>query len=411
MSKEFLSKSEVKQDLQINHTEPKQIIVDNTEDIAALGYPGQRKIAEDKNGNFYVAYRKKYDGYYQIFVAKLSKAQDSEWIISGTNKPIAFIESDQRVPSIAIDSKDFLHIVWYGSDFQNESNNRQIKYSKSTDGGNTWNEWKNISPVFGYSSDDYWQEHPNIFVGDDDKLYVVWEGKDSENKNQQVKFIKSVDEGQSWGKWINIGISPNNSQSRPSILQDNKEMLHVLMYSSLGEPIQQVWRSYSNDGGNNWSVWQNVSNSSFDARHISACVDRKGVLHVVWRSKTSNSDQTQIHYSYFENGKWSKSIIVAPSNTYQFFPSIATDKNNIPYIVWMESEKKYNFSKERPEDGKIYFSYLVAEKFFKTKLVSSGDYNFYPNFSNWYKGIGNPPIIYSKGVQLLEIIFNQGITE
>jgi len=405
LSKEFLSKFEVKQDTQINNVEFEQIIIDKSEDIAALGYSGQRKITEDKNGNFYIAYRKKYNGYYQIFVAKLSKTQNNEWIISGTNKPIAFIKSNQRVPSIAIDSKNIIHIVWYGSNFQDEPGNRQIKYSKSINGGKSWIEWKNIAYVDGYFNEKYWQEHPSIFVGDNDELYVVWEGKDTQNNHQQIKFSKSINNGQDWTQWINIDASSNNTQSRPSIVQESNRKLHVLMYSSLGEQAQQIWHSYSSDDGENWSVWQNISNSSFDSRHISISVDKENNLYTTWRTKPNNDKPAQIYFSVLKNNKWSSPVIVAASPNNQFFPSITIDKNNVPYIAWMESEKKYNFSKERPEDGKIYFSYLT-DKFSEAKLVSSGNYNFYPNFSN-YQEPDKIAIIYLKGRKLLEIVFNR----
>lgn len=383
LSKKFIIGSEIKRDIQINQTDFKQIIIDKTEDVAALGYPGQRKIVKDKAGNFYITYRKKYNSYYSIFVAKLSKDKNDEWLISGTDEPIVFIKADQRVPSIAIDSDDILHIVWYGSDSDNEPGNRQIKYSKSNDNGNTWDDWKNISQVSGYSNEDYWQEHPNISIGFNSELYVVWEGKDAQNKYQQIKFSKSIDGGQLWTKWVNVNVSPSNTQSRPSVVQDNRGKLYVLMYSSSDGPMQQVWYSYSNNDGSDWKNWQNVSKSSFDSRHISVSVDQEGILHAVWRSMANNNSPTQIYYSYLNKNNWSKPIVIAKSTNYQFFPSITIDENNIPFIVWLESKKNYSLPREQPEDGKIYFSYFLNKtEFSQAQMLSVGNDNFYPSFPN-----------------------------
>ena len=324
----FLSKAEIKQPSKANNliAGQEQILIDKSEDIAALGYSGQRKVAKDRLGNLYIAYRKKHNGYYSIFVAKLTKAENEEWIVSGIDKPVAFIMADQRVPSITIDSQGILHLVWYGSDSEIKQGNRQIKYTKSTNGGDTWDQWKNISIVSGYDGNDYWQEHPNIFASYSNELYVVWEGKDVKNEHQQIKFSKSVDGGQSWQDWVNIGISPNNTQSRPSIVQDSNGKLHVLMYSSMNEQAQQIWHSYSSDQGDNWSVWQNISNSSFDSRHISISIDGKNNLHAVWRAKYDDKKPAQIHYSILKNNKWSKPVIIAESDNNQFFPSITIDK-------------------------------------------------------------------------------------
>lgn len=397
---QFLNKSEVKESEKIKNfaVEQKQILIDKSEDVATLGYSGQRKIAKDTAGNFYIAYRKKYNGYYEIFVAKLTKGENEKWLVSGTDNPIAFIKSDQRVPSITIDSQNILHLVWYGSDIEDERGNRQIKYSKSIDGGKTWDNWKNISPVLGYSGNDYWQEHPNMFGGSDDELYVVWEGKDIKNNHQQIKFSKSMDSGQSWQNWINIGVSSKNSQSRPTIVQDKNGRLHVLMYSFLGGQAQQIQYSYSDDDGNNWSVWQNVSDSSFDSRHISVSIDKYNNLHAVWRAKYNDSKPTQIYYSVLENGKWQKPVIVAESVNNQFFPNITIDESNAPFIVWVESEKDYGFPKEWPEKGKIYASYFLnkEDRFSNAEQLSFENDNLYPNFLFKTDNFKNFPFIYTK---------------
>ncbi len=381
------------------------IEVDKTQDSKALGYSGQRKIVKDKSNNFHIAYRKKFNEAYEVFVAKLSG--DDGRMVSGTEKPIALMGVTQRVPSIAIDSQDHLHVVWYGPDSKKQKNNRQIKYSRSVDGGESWSEQANISFVSGYDSQEYWQEHPFIFVGNDDELYIVWEGKDINNKHQQVKFIKSLDYGETWSQWINIYLTSGNTQSRPIVLQGNNGRLHVLMYSSINQTVQQIRYVFSDDDGDSWSNLENISNSVFDARHISAAIDQTGKLHVAWRAPREISCPAQIHYCALSDNGWSDHVIISPSDNFQFFPSITTDKNNIPYIVWMESEKKYNFPKERPESGKIYFSYLMANKFSEAKLVSLGDYNFYPNFPDHCEESQNIAVVYLRGTQLLKIIFNQ----
>ncbi len=384
------------------------VIIDKSEDNASLGFTAQRKIVRDKNGNFYLAYRKKFNGYYEIFVAKFT-LKEGKWMVSGTNSPISSVGNKvaQRVPSIAIDSKDVLHIVWYGADSKKEKDNRQIKYSKSVDNGESWSNWLNIAPVLGYSDQEHWQEHPNIFVGKNDELYVVWEGIDSKNEHQQIKFTMSIDKGQSWDKWRNLQVSSNNSQSRPSIVQGSTGRLHLLMYSTLGNKIQQIQYCYSDDNGLSWSDWENISNFFFDARHISIVIDKKDNLHVAWRSQVYPDGPTQIYYSVMNDNKWQKPIFVSKSESFQFFPNITIDESDIPYIVWMESIEKYNFPKEIPKDGKIYFSYLKSDKFSKAELLSSGDYNFYPNLLYKNNKSENIPVFYLEGIEPSEIIFDQ----
>ena len=54
--------------------ESAELKMDTIEDVKGLGYSGQRKIAMDSQGNFFVAYRKKYQSKSEIFLAKAAFA-------------------------------------------------------------------------------------------------------------------------------------------------------------------------------------------------------------------------------------------------------------------------------------------------------------------------------------------------
>lgn len=384
-----------------------RIVVDQTQDLSALGYSGQRKIVSDKEGNFYVTYRKKYQDYYGIFVARLEKKSNNQWGVSGTDKPIAFVESNQRVPSITLDSKNVLHVVWYGTNSGDDSDERQIKYSRSNDGGRTWDKWKNISLVLGFSGSDLWQEHPNILVGANGYLYVVWEGKDENSEYQQIKFSRSTDGGNTWRKWMNVYPFVDNSQSRPTILEGVDKKLYIFSYSTMGTGSQQIQVSSSADFGNTWSKWFDISRSAFDSRHISATIDNSGILYVTWRANTKKDGPSQIFYSSFKNGIWSEPLIISSSSSYQFFPSITVDENQTIYVLWVETDDSSNFPKEQPKKGKIY----IASKrdgdnqSFERRLLAEGENNLYPNFPEQISS-GEVPLLYLREGKLdSEIIF------
>lgn len=353
------------------------LLIDNVTDVRALGYSGQRKTVVDKEGNMYFAYRKPYKGKNEIFVAKAAKNGNS-WSVSGTDKPISLVGKgvDQRVPSIAIDSKGTLHVIWYGADSKEQINNRQVKYSRSTDGGKTWTSWKNITKVSGYkSSQEYWQEHPMIFAGNDNTLYAAWEGKDSKYSKQQIKFSRSVDGGNSWSKWKNIRVTSNNTQSRPTILQDNQGRLHILMYSSYksSADTQQIQYAYSDNGGSTWSNWKSISNSAYDSRHLSAALDQNGDIYIAWRGQSSSGGQAQILYAALKGGNWSSPVQVLASSEYQFFPSICLSTSGIPYVTWSQTSDASEFPRENPTAGKAYVSYLESNGTFSAAELVSGD--------------------------------------
>lgn len=361
---------------------PLEIAINTTDDQRALGYSGQNKIAADSKGNVYITYRKKYEGKYQIFVTRISN-HDQKPSVFGTEKPIAQIKNfNQRVPSIAIDSKDVIHVLWYGSDDPKYENNRQIKYARSEDYGVTWSPWRNISFVSGFSpKEEYWQEHPVIFAGKNDILYAAWEGKDNQNSKQQIKFSSSTNNGLSWSQWQNIKPESQNTQSRPALSQGLDGKLHLLMYSSHKNEngTQQIQHTFTTVDGNNWSDWQTISQPDYDSRHLSVINDKKGSLHIVWRASSNQAGPSQIFYRALVDEKWSEIMQVSQSKNFQFFPTISIDKKNTAFTSWIESDEPSGFPREDPLKGTIYFSVLQKNTFSPAKKLSdSSEILLYP---------------------------------
>lgn len=376
-----------------------EVRVDQTEDVKGLGYTGQRKIAAGQGGDFFIAYRKKYQGTSEIFVAKAAYT-NSQWSVSGTVRPISAVGSkvDQRVPSIAIDSKNNIQIVWYGSDSKEQPNDRQIKYSRSTDGGSSWSAWKNISVVDGYTNkDDYWQEHPYILASVNGDLFVVWEGKDGNNGNQQIKFSRSADGGNTWSQWKNVQATPSNTQSRPTLVQDKTGRLHLFAYSSFGNTHgeQQVVYSWSDSRGEFWSQWKVISDPSVDSRHATAALGADGIIHLAWRAQ----DQTGLSgilYRALKGGIWSDIQRVSDSRNYQFFPSIGVSADGKVSVAWMESQNASGLPSEDPIAGKVYASTLNSGEFSQPGLQSPIAAGLYPNIPEISANNGLPVIFESK---------------
>ena len=316
-------------------------VVDQTEDPLALGYPDSRKLVQDSKGAIYIGYRKNFKeekkNQNHIFVAK-SVDNGVSWTVLN-NRPIENVgDYQQRVPSLAVDSQDTVHVVWYGGDADHpEKDNHQIKYVRSTDGGRTWSNWKNIAPVESYDGGPYWQEHPVIAADGMDTLYVVWQGKDLQNgKASQIKFAKSLDRGQTWLPMVTIG--KLKGASRPTILcaSDNQK-LYVLCYGKLGKLEQILW-TVSADGGTTWSPWKEVAPSTQDQRHVSCTIDRQDHLCAVWREGSEESGKSQVIGAEFDGHSWSSPTPVGPNKEmFQSFPSVSVDDSGKATVVWTAS--------------------------------------------------------------------------
>ena len=340
-----------------------KVLVGTTDDRKGLGYTGQRKITQNSLGALHVAYRNKFDGNQEIFVPLIRKGSDGAFLVSGNTKPIYEFGDDavQRVPSIAVDKSNYVHVVWYGLSNSDSSydEGRQVYYSVSKDFGKTWSNAKNISRVDGYDDEDYWQEHPYILTAGDSELYVVWEGKDKANEEQQTKIVKSLDGGATWSNWKNLQATPNNTQSRPTMIMDDSGILHLFVYSSVGAKTQQIMHSTSTNRGDSWSQWKPISVSGEDSRHVSVVYANQQV-YIAWRAGVAN--KSVVKYATLSRGIWSKPTTVMDSSNHQFFPSIGSNVSGDIAVTWMEHSESSEFPKDDPESGTSFVAILNSSK-------------------------------------------------
>ncbi len=378
-------------------------IVDNITDDKGLGYPDSRKVVRDKQGNLYIAYRNKYRMEralrYHIFVAK-STDNGVTWAVLNHNQPIENTgDYNQRVPSIAIDAKDTLHVVWYGLDAAHTSaNDRQIKYGQSIDGGKSWKTWTNIAEIAGYQDETLWQEHPVIYADNQDTLYVVWEGRDAEYKNGQIKLTKSLDGGKTWTVWRAVAPDAPTYFSRPTMVATHDSAtLYILAYAQLGKLHQIVW-TQSSDGGLTWAAWATVAPDQQDQRHVSLAIDSTDRLHAVWRQQSAGllaNANTQIHYAAYENRAWSAAKPISEDVAYQFFPSITISDNDQVWVVWLETASASGYPKEEPDAGSVYYAVAANGNWSSRFQLGHRDNAFYPSLSwNRYTKLTTPDIVW-----------------
>ena len=264
--------------------------------------------------------------YYQIKYSKFNGTTWSSWI------NIQLISSyGQYYPSIAIDSLNNIHVVWYGVDSSNPSYT-QIKYSKFN--GTTWSSWINIQSISSYN-----QYSPSIAIDSLDNLHVVWHGHDSSNATYlQIKYSKF--NGTTWSSWINIQTITGYSQSSPSLDIDSLNNIHVIWYGNDASYVNPQIK-YSKFNGTTWSSWINIQTiSGYDQYYPSIAIDSLDNLHVVWHgTDSSNISYYQIKYSKFNGTTWSSWVNYTTGTTnYQYYPSVCRNYKNFtePVIIWQD---------------------------------------------------------------------------
>jgi hypothetical protein len=332
-------------------------LVDVSEDDKVLGYPDQRKVAVDSQNRMYVAYRKQFRTRgtlaYHIFVARSEDGRN--WTVLNNGEPIEQTGPyNQRVPAIAI-VDDVIHVAWYGGDGSNAgSNQRQIKYAQSADGGASWSPWVNVAEISGYREPQrLWQEHP-VLVADGSRLHIVWQGRDQQApKRSQIRIVTSEDRGLSWSSPRIVRPEPNGGRSRPTLLIDPRDnAMSVLAYGE-NDGAQRIAMTQSRDGGRTWSVWRDIAPETRDQRHVSAMHDSRGRIHAVWRAGDEKSPSL-IQYAVFDGQGWSapESISVV-GGVHQYFPSLAITRDDRIVLAWIEVSTASGFPEESFRTGTL----------------------------------------------------------
>lgn len=380
-------------------------VIDTTEDYKALGYTDNRKLVRDDQDNLYVAYRKKWNGVYRIFMAK-STDQGKRWSVLNGKKPVETIgDYTQRVPSLAIgrnakDDGNFLHLVWYGNDSAHVGNERQIKYLRLTTSGKLSSDQCCFAQfnIPGYDEETLWQEHPAIYTNGSN-VYLVWEGRDATTPKSKIKFVRSTDFGRTWTTPSDIAVANAINFSRPTLAvtyQANARQLYVIAYGE-AKGISQIYWSRSLDNGDQWQSWQTVAPTKTDQRHVSMARDDSDRLHVVWREETADTQETVLRYRVFDPtlakgaGDWqaTAATIAAQAGRCLFFPSVAVDENSRVWVAWTESSDCHTLPSDDPTSGQIVYRVKsAAGNWGNPTRISTGDAQLYASLRSGHAPSG-----------------------
>ncbi|AEO93685.1 gp427 [Bacillus phage G] len=225
--------------------------------------------------------------------------------------PIDTGQYEIRGISIAVDrSNGHAHAIW-ASKNATYPNSFNLRYSKSTDGGQTWStveqktahntvgrEVSNPSVVVNngepiiaaefahevtgnyiicfksqsnspvYSSASYIQINPSLTADKDGVLHAVWNGRNPSFSRNNIFYSKSMDNGISWSNAINLTNDSNNNISA-SITSDKTGKLYVAWHNNSLEILSSVF------DGTTWSVGKRVMNGISGTNFPSTLYDSK----------------------------------------------------------------------------------------------------------------------------------------
>lgn len=238
----------------------------------------------------------------------------------------------QRYPSIAVDSNDYLHVVWSGC-ATGYTTFGQLWYAKYTTMG-----WSDPVRISTYPGMETWsaQSGASIAVDSSDYLHVVWYGcATGYTLNQQIWYNKYTT---SWAGPVRISTCSgmeNYQEAFPSIAVDSENNLHVVWYGYAREYrlYKQIW--YAKYTEESWAEPVRISTQNTHQRAPSIAVDSFNYLHVVWFGYVG--DYAQIWYAKYTES-WAGPVRISTysgmGSYHQYEPSIAVDSKDNLHVVW-----------------------------------------------------------------------------
>jgi len=349
-------------------------------------YNNGRRIVKDSSGNLHVVFYKSVRGYYQIFYGK-STDNGTTW---ASTQLTSEASEHQYYPSIAIDSSDNLHIVWYGQDAASPTYN-QIRYIKYTAGGS----WGAISNITSEATEH--QYDAAIAVDSSDYLHVVFRGQHSGSTSyDEIRYLRSTTGGGSWDSIYNIAEAANETQYKPTLAVDGADNVHVVWYGQhAGSTSYYQIRYIKRTSVGVWdgSVTNLTTESSEHQYYPAIAVDSSDNLHVTWHGQHSGSTSyDQIRYKKFTaGGSWGSienlTSTTLTGNNYQQYSSIAVDVADNLHVVWFARTPSYCVGYKRYTNGLGW-----QDDVSKLTVVPS---TYYPKtrWSRWPTGNVNIPAV------------------
>jgi len=171
-----------------------------------------------------------------------------------------------------VDEDGTLHVVWI------EYNGLQVRYSRSTDKGQSFSAPQNIGPVVELPRviEPHTYRTPTMPSLDVDRsdtntsgnLYVTW--PDFSTGDADILMVKSTDGGSTWTEPLRVNndnVSNGAHQFFPSVSVSPQGYVGIVFYDMRDDPDRLLIHTYfafSTDGGESFPYQFNITNQMFD---------------------------------------------------------------------------------------------------------------------------------------------------
>lgn len=302
--------------------------------------------------------------------------------INGAWQPVVWLtetkpwRAAESKPSVAIDSKDNIHVVFHDDD-------GKLLYLQKTNSG-----WQPIEKIPTAKDSINWS--PAIVIDKNDNLHIIYLG--GEDANYSLYYIYKPTNGPwsepelivpaSWQPWHpHMAIAPDGTLnivfSCDSQIQQNIGFVKGKK-GKWGVPVRIV-------ADNRWYDYPTIA------------VDNRGIAHVVWHGGLGgNEGPYEIYYSNNDDpkGRWNKPIQLTYNNIFEYNPVIVIDKAGFGHVVFYgfdgyDTELFYTKTAKPITKIKTLKASLPPYSEFtthRTRELPAVDFNYIPSYATALRG-------------------------
>jgi hypothetical protein len=257
-----------------------------------------------------------------------------------------------------------VYVVWQESVSKNlPEHNYDIFFIKSEDKGKTFSMPINLSNNTEFS------ERPQIAVSKND-IFIIWADEINMN-NKEIMFTKSLDNGTTFSKAINISNTLKNS-NRPEISAYNENVYIVWQDTQQNNTNSSILFKNSIDGGNTFNNSIELMNKTDDS--FPKISSYGNYVYIVWNNENKENGGLFFVRSSNQGDNFEKAIKIEYSDSGE--SQIAVSENKV-LVVWggLDSKDIHNiyFVKSNDNGSTFTGSKTISEKI--TGSNNTSDYN------------------------------------
>ena len=287
---------------------------------------GKRSLARTSDGTLHCVYHRS-NGTTQLVYYAYSKDQGATWTEEQVSYPPSKTNT-QFFPSIAVDSKGNVHVVWNGFGWGTNTGKNNIEYRMRTSSG-----WQTQEAVTDKTDS---QVHPSIAVDSQDNVHVVWYGTRWGTNPLTANIEYRMRTSSGWQPPESV-TDIAAIQKLLSIAIDSKDNVHVVWHG-LGWGTNTGFNNieYRMRTSSGWQPQEAVTDKNRNQFSPSVAVDSEDNVHVVWYGLGwgTNTGNYNIEYRMRTSSGWQAQEAVTDKNYDQVAPSVAVDSEDNVHVVW-----------------------------------------------------------------------------